>query len=115
VKLAKPMIDLGLSTNNLGPMVEFWEHEVGLRLDHVLPVRRGQKQYRYDAGGSVIKINHHYDPLPDAAPSGYRELLIAKADLKGSRQLTDPDGNRISLVPTGFRRVRTDSDPGSCK
>jgi len=102
VKLAKPMIDLGLSTNNLEPMVEFWAHEVGLRLDHVLPVRRGQKQYRYDAGGSVIKVNHHHDPLPDAAPSGYRELLIARADLKRTRQLTDPDGNRVSLVPTAF-------------
>ncbi|WP_271611488.1 VOC family protein [Bradyrhizobium sp. CCBAU 21360] len=96
------MIDLGLSTNMLEPMVEFWEHEIGLRLDHVLPVRRGQKQYRFDAAGSVIKVNHHRDPLPDAAFSGYRELLIAKPELKRSRRLIDPDGNRITLVPAAF-------------
>jgi hypothetical protein len=74
MQLAKNVIDAGLSTNNLGPMLRFWQHDVGLRFDHVLPVRRGQKQYRHDALGSVI--NHHIEPLPAAAPSGYRELII---------------------------------------
>jgi hypothetical protein len=27
--------------------------------------------------GSVMKLNHPRDPLPDTAPSGYRELRIA--------------------------------------
>jgi len=70
----KKLIDVGLSTNNLEPILRFWQHDVGLRFDHVLPVRRGQKQYRHDALGSVIKLNHHIEPLPAAAPSGYREL-----------------------------------------
>ena len=53
--LAKNFIDVGLSTNNLEPMLRFWQQDAGLRFDHVLPVRHGQKQYRHDALGSVIK------------------------------------------------------------
>jgi lactoylglutathione lyase len=49
MQLAKNVIDLGLSTNNLEPMLRFWQQDAGLRFDHVLPVRRGQKQYRLDA------------------------------------------------------------------
>jgi catechol 2,3-dioxygenase-like lactoylglutathione lyase family enzyme len=101
MQLAKNVIDVGLSTNNLEPMLRFWQHDVGLRFDHVLPVRRGQKQYRHDALGSVIKLNHHIEPLPAAAPSGYRELIIARAGVGTPRAMVDPDGNRIRLVPPG--------------
>jgi hypothetical protein len=101
MQLAKNVIDVGLSTNNLVPMLRFWQHDVGLRFDHVLPVRRGQKQYRHDALGSVIKLNHHIEPLPAAAPSGYRELIIARASVGTPCAMVDPDGNRMRLVPTG--------------
>ena len=103
--LAKTIIDVGLSTNNLKPMLRFWQQNVGLRFDHVLPVRCGQKQYRHEEQGSVIKINHHADPLPEAAPSGYRELIIAREGLQEPRRMTDPDGNRVLLVPPGFDGV----------
>ena len=105
MQLAKTVIDVGLSTNNLKPMLRFWQQNVGLRFDHVLPVRRGQKQYRHEEQGSVIKINHHADPLPEAAPSGYRELIIAREGLQEPRRMTDPDGNRVLLVPPGFDGV----------
>jgi len=101
MQLAKNVIDVGLSTNNLEPMLRFWQHDVGLRFDNVLPVRRGQKQYRHDALGSVIKLNHHVEPLPAAAPSGYRELIIAREGVERPRAMADPDGNRIRLVPPG--------------
>ena len=101
MQLAKSVIDVGLSTNDLEPMLRFWQLEVGLRFDHVLPVRRGQKQYRHDAQGSVIKLNHHAEPLPEVAPSGYRELIIAREGLSRPRQMVDPDGNRVQLVPPG--------------
>lgn len=100
MQLAKNVIDVGLSTNKLEPMLRFWQHDVGLRFDHVLPVRRGQKQYRH-ALGSVIKLNHHIEPLPAAAPSGYRELIIARASVGTPCAMVDPDGNRMRLVPTG--------------
>jgi lactoylglutathione lyase len=101
MQLAKNVIDVGLSTNDLEPMLRFWQHDVALRFDHVLPVRRGQKQYRHDEQGSVIKLNYHVETLPDAAPSGYRELIVARQGLREPRRMVDPDGNRVRLVPPG--------------
>jgi lactoylglutathione lyase len=101
MQLAKNFIDIGLSTNHLEPMLRFWQQDAALRFDHVLPVRRGQKQYRHDEQGSVIKLNHHEAPLPEAARSGYRELMIAREGLQKPRRMVDPDGNRVQLVPPG--------------
>lgn len=106
MQLAKPRIDIGLSTNDLPPMLAFWQGEVGLALDHVLPIRRGQDQHRHDVLGSVLKINHHTAPLPANPPSGYRELLIAREGLAAPRALADPEGDRVSLVPPGHEGVR---------
>ena len=105
MELAKPAIDIGLSTNNLEPMLDFWQNRVGLRFDEVLPIRRGQKQYRHDAAGSVVKINHWDQTLPSAPPSGYRELIVARPDIAGIERLTDPDGNLVSLAPHGHLGV----------
>jgi catechol 2,3-dioxygenase-like lactoylglutathione lyase family enzyme len=105
MQLAKNVIDVGLSTNNLEPMLRFWQQEATVRFDHVLPVRRGQKQYRHDEQGSVIKLNHHVEPLPEAAPSGYRELIIARDGVQEPRRMVDPDGNRVRLVPPGYDGV----------
>jgi lactoylglutathione lyase len=55
--------------------------------------------------GSVVKLNHHVEPLPAAAPSGYRELIIAREGLATPRPMVDPDGNRVRLVPPGHDRV----------
>lgn len=106
MQLAKSVIDVGLSTNNLEPMLRFWQQDVVVRFDHVLPVRRGQKQYRHDEQGSIIKINHHADPLPEAAPSGYRELVVAREGLQKPWSMVDPDGNRVRLVPKGYDGVQ---------
>ena len=99
--LAKPRIDIGLSTNNLEPMLAFWQGEAGIPFAHLLKIRRGQDQHRHDANGSVLKINHHDADLPANPPSGYREFIIARADISAPRTLTDPDGNRLRFVPAG--------------
>jgi lactoylglutathione lyase len=101
MRLAKPRFDIGLATNNLEPMLRFWQDEVGVPFDHLLRVRRGMDQHRHDLMGSVLKINHLADPLPQTQPSGYCELLIAREGLDAPRALTDPDGNRVTLVPKG--------------
>jgi lactoylglutathione lyase len=101
MRLAKPRVDIGLNTNNLEPMLAFWQNEVGLALDHVLPIRKGLQQHRHDALGSVVKINHHTESLPGTPPSGYAELLIARQGLTAARSLQDPDGNKVTLVPPG--------------
>lgn len=105
MELAKPRVDIGLSTNRLEPMLAFWQGEVGLPFDHLLRIRRGQDQHRHDARGSVLKINHHADPLSADNPTGYRELLVARDGLATPRPLVDPDGNRVTLVPPGHEGV----------
>jgi len=103
MQLAKSVIDIGLSTNNLEPMLQFWQQDTAVR--YVLPIHRGQKQYRHDAQGSVIKLNHHSEPPAEATPSDYRELIIAREKLKTPRRVVDPDGNRVQLVPRGYDGV----------
>ncbi|HEX7760163.1 MAG TPA: VOC family protein [Caulobacteraceae bacterium] len=103
--LAKPQVDIGLSTNNIEPMLRFWQDQAGIPFDHLLPIRRGLNQHRHDALGSVLKINHHEAPLPDSPPCGYRELLVAREGLSEPHALTDPEGNRVTLVPSGYQGV----------
>ncbi|WP_374574254.1 VOC family protein [Phenylobacterium sp.] len=105
MELAKPQVDIGLSTNDLEPMLAFWQGEAGVPFDHLLKIRRGQDQHRHHLMGSVLKINHHAEPLPDAPPSGYRELIIARPGLQAPRPLADPDGNRVVLAPPGWMGV----------
>ena len=103
--LAKPRIDVGLFTTNLEPMLDFWQNEIGLPFDHVLPLGGGLQQHRHDLLGSVLKINHARNELPIAPPSGYRELMIARDGLLGPKRLTDPDGNKVTLVPPGAHGI----------
>jgi predicted enzyme related to lactoylglutathione lyase len=105
VDLAKPGLDIGLATNDLAPMLAFWQGEAGVAFDHVLKLSRTQEQHRHDMLGSVLKINDRLDPLPDNPPSGYRELMIARAGLVEPRSMADPEGNRVALVPPGHEGV----------
>lgn len=86
-------------------MLRFWQEEVGLPFEEMLPTGGGNRQHRHGLNGAVLKLNHSREPLPENAPSGYRELLIARADLAAPRTLTDPDGNRVTLVPAGFEGI----------
>ena len=105
MNLAKPRVDIGLNTNNLEPMLAFWQNEAGLKFDHILPIRKGMKQHRHDALGSVVKINHYDTQLPDKRPSGYSELLIARAGLIACKSMHDPDDNAVTLVPPGTHGI----------
>ncbi len=105
MRIAKPRLDFGLYTNCLDAMLSFWQGEVGLDLEQVLPVGRGVRQHRHALNGSVFKINHSRDPLPDESASGYRELLIARPGIDQPHSLRDPDGNRVTLVPAGQQGI----------
>lgn len=105
MQLAKPRVDIGLATNDITPMLAFWQDKAGVPFDHLLPIRRGQDQHRHDALGSVLKINHMADPLPDTPPSGYRELILARPGLDAPVALADPEGNLVRLVPPGHEGV----------
>jgi len=106
MELAKPRVDVGLNTNNLDAMLAFWQNEAGAKFDHVLPLAPGMKQHRHDINGSVLKINHYRDPLPERAPSGYAEVLIARDGIAAPKTLHDPDGNAVTLVPRGTLGVQ---------
>lgn len=105
MKLAKPHIDIGLATNRLEEMQAFYQDELGVPFDHMLPVREGLRQYRHDLMGSVLKINHQKDGTPETPPSGYRTLLIARESLAEPYACQDPDGNRILIVPDGWNGI----------
>jgi predicted enzyme related to lactoylglutathione lyase len=101
MNLAKPRIDIGLNTNSLETMLAFWQGEMGVPFDHVLPIRKGQTQHRHDLAGSVLKINHFTDPLPHAPRAGYAEVLVARPGLAQMKILRDPEGTVAGLVPPG--------------
>ena len=103
--LAKQHIDIGLYTNQREEQLAFWQVEIGLEFDHVGKLGGGVHQLRHHMNGSILKINHARDPLPDMAPSGYRRLLIAKPDLTEVQSLSDPDGNAVDLGPMGHKGV----------
>lgn len=105
MRLAKPRIDIGFATNNAEPCLEFWQNRIGLPFEYMQPIRRGHKQFRYDLLGSILKINRMYERVPDRPPSGYRELLIAREGLGAPEPLTDPEGNRVTLVPKGTHGI----------
>jgi len=106
MELAKPALDVGLFTNRIEPMLTFWQQEAGIPFSELLPVGRGLEQHRHAIGNSVLKVNHAHDPLPEAAPAGYRVLALARRGLDQPRSLTDPDGNGLRLVPDGWDGIR---------
>jgi len=103
MKLAKDHIDIGIWTNQEASL-PYWRDEVGLPYEELLKLGGGFHQHRLSLKGSVFKLNHARDPLPDVAPAGFRELMIA-AGSGETRSLVDPDGNQVSLVPDGHLRI----------
>lgn len=101
MQLAKPHFDVGLFTNKRDAQLAFWRDEVGLEYDHMAKLGGGVQQHRHLANGSIVKVNHARDRLPDAPRCGFRQLIIARAGLSQARDLADPDGNRVRLVPSG--------------
>ncbi len=97
--LAKPAIDIGLFTNQLEPMLSFWQTTVGIAFSELLPVGNGVRQHRHDIGRSVFKLNHVRDTLTPSAASGIRHLIIASSVVNAPQQMTDPDGNLLTMIP----------------
>jgi lactoylglutathione lyase len=101
MQLAKPCLDVGVFTQRKDEMLAFYRDEVGLPYEELLPVGGGVQQHRHGLNGSVFKLNHSRDALEDLPAAGYRKLHIARAGLAAPRELVDPDGNALRLVPPG--------------
>lgn len=105
MNLAKPHLDIGLFSNRRDEQLAFWQQAVGLPYDHMGKVGGGVQQHRHHMNGSILKMNHARDPLPAIAPSGIIGLQIAREGLAAPQALTDPDGNKVTLVPKGHDGV----------
>ncbi|MEZ5729454.1 MAG: hypothetical protein R3E48_16545 [Burkholderiaceae bacterium] len=105
MELGKGHMDVGLFTHRRDPQLDFWQRTVGLEYDHMGKLGGGLQQHRHHANGSIIKVNHSREPLAPAPASGIVGIRIARAGLAVRRELADPDGNRVALVPSGEEGV----------
>jgi hypothetical protein len=105
MKLAKQHLDVGLFSTKRDEQLAFWQQTVGLPYDHMGKVGGGVQQHRHHMNGSILKMNHSRDPLPDVPASGIVGLGIARDGLSTERTLADPDGNKVILVPKGAHGV----------
>jgi lactoylglutathione lyase len=101
MELAKPCIDVGVFTDALEDSLRFWQEDVGLSFEELLPTGGGNHQHRHGMNGSVLKLNHPRAGLPEVPPGGYRALRIARPGLGARRTLHDPHGSVVHLVPPG--------------
>lgn len=101
MNLAKSHFDVGVMTDRLDEMLAFWQGPVGLSFEEILPTGGGNRQHRHSVNGSIFKLNHPRAGVPDAPPSGYRCMWIARDGAASREELVDPDGNRVVLVPRG--------------
>ncbi len=105
MKLSKDYIDVGVQTNQRDAMLDFWANKAGLPYEELLKVGGGNHQHRHSLNGSVFKLNHLRDALPDNPKTGYAELLIARPEVTEPFTLLDPDGNKVTLVPEGHNGI----------
>ena len=106
MKLAKQSIDIALFTEQRQPMLDFWQQQAGLVFEESLPPHDGLQQHRHALQGSVFKLNTSDKPLTNTPPGGIRELLIATPELDETKFMTDADGNRVTLVPVGWKGLQ---------
>ena len=105
MKLAKKFIDVGVQTNQYEAMAEFWQKQIGLPYEELLKVGGGIHQHRHSLNGSIFKLNSVRDSLATSEPTGYSELMVASDTVNSPTQLTDPDGNKVTLVPAGYEGI----------
>lgn len=108
--LAKPHLDIGLYTARRDAHLAFWGQTAGLPFDQMVKLGGGVQQHRFLALGSpmasIVKVNHARDPIANTQRNGLARLTIARVDPSRPDRtrpvdLTDPDGNAVTLVPPG--------------
>ncbi|MEO0884143.1 MAG: VOC family protein, partial [Pseudomonadota bacterium] len=59
------------------------------------------RQHRHTFGQGVLKINQSKELLRHSGPSGFGRILVARDGLADAAAQRDPDGNLLTLTPTG--------------
>lgn len=102
--LAKPQIDVGLMVHDWGAAEAFWSEVAGLAYTKSEKLGGGVRQHRFDAHGSVIKVNHSRSVM-DPHATIHRRLRLAFDRVTESALVLDPEGVEIELVPVGHDGV----------
>lgn len=103
MKLAKDRLDVGLLTDDPA-MVEFLAGDVGLGEPDVLRITPQVTQHRFDAAGSVVKVNV-VEVLDTDRRSGFRRIAIARDSAVGAASLVGPDEVEVVVAPIGHGGV----------
>jgi lactoylglutathione lyase len=102
--LARPGLDFGVPTDNGLAMRAFYGDQLGLKFLEENEIIPGHDEVFYELHGGWWKLNTSVEPL-EPAVTGYRSLLVADATATETRQLTDPDGLPLTVVPPGHRGI----------
>ena len=105
IELAKPALDIGLFTNDRDAVLAFWQQEAGLAFSEMLPLGGGLQQHRHAIGETELKIHHPRDPLAADPACGIRKQILPRPDRDEVTELSDPDGNRLALVPANHEGI----------
>ena len=95
VEIMKNQLDVGLVSARQ-ELVDFWQDDAGLVLDHSISVMKGQVQWRFVERGSVVKVNI-CEELSGAQRSGIELVSMARDDLEAPKEMADPDGNLLEI------------------
>lgn len=104
MRLAKAALDVGLFTDHVTPMLAFWQQQAGLACTEALALGDDLTQHRHAIGASVLKLNEVVGTLAREAPGPINGVSIV-ADVAEPLHFSDPDGNRLSLIPRGHNGV----------
>ncbi|MEM7020872.1 MAG: VOC family protein [Pseudomonadota bacterium] len=104
MELAKPCIDVGLYSHQFDEMDAFYRQDIGLAYEEFLKIGGGVRQHRYGLNGSVLKLNHSRNPLPQAT-AVYTGLRRVNSTLTDPVAYTDPEGIPVECVPVGYEDI----------
>ena len=104
LELAKQCVDVGLYTARTADTLAFYGDVIGLPYEELLKVAPGARQHRLGLRGSVLKVNETRKELVDA-PSGFRRVVVADAQLQLPDSHVDPQGVVVERVLPGTRGI----------
>ena len=107
MELSKKHLDAGFFCTETKTDRHFWGNEILLEFQGTLELGEDivacpTIQYRYIAGGSIVKVNAYEGELPNTKrePSGYSGLFVA-GDVQAPKSFRLLSGETIILIPNG--------------
>lgn len=104
LSLSKPFVDVGYFTTQGDRLVAFYADTAGLKRGDTLAIEPGYDLFRFDACGSALKVNSVSGALCGRRTNLGR-VTIAAPGISEARELRDPDGNELLLVPPGEQGI----------